>query len=77
MRQTLFTTLAQIGNNLSGVDNKAWSGAPAAFAYPLEDAVVSWYVATAAWASGYVGMVTQPYTPTGESENYISFDAEL
>ena len=73
----VYNTGSDWHNNLSGVDNRAWSGAPAAFAYPLEDAVVSWYVATAAWASGYVGMVTQPYTPTGESENYISFDAEL
>jgi len=62
-------------NNLSGVDNKAWSGAPVIGA--CSNNVVTWYVTTAAWASGYVGMVTQPYTPTSVSSNYISYDAEL
>jgi hypothetical protein len=62
-------------SNLAGVDNRAWSSAPTQLSPQLNTAV--FYVSTAAWPSQYIGMVVQPYTPTGASANFLEISAEL
>ena len=72
-----YNTGSSWNNNLSGVTNVTWTGAPALYSWHANKNSVEWYVAQTSLASGYVGMVIQPYANTGQSENYISFDAEL
>jgi hypothetical protein len=62
-------------SNLAGVDNRAWSSAPTQLSPQLNQTV--FYVSTASWGSQYVGMVVQPYTPTGASANFLEISAEL
>lgn len=72
-----YNTGSSWNNNLSGVTNVTWTGAPTLYSWHANKNSVEWYVAQTSIASGYVGMVIQPYANTGQSENYISFDAEL
>ena len=72
-----YNTGSSWNNNLSGVTNVTWTGAPALYSWHANKNSVEWSVAQTSIASGYVGMVIQPYANTGQSENYISFDAEL
>ena len=62
-------------SNLAGVDNRAWSSAPTQLSPQFNTAV--FYVMTASWPSQYVGMVVDPYTPTGASANFLEINAEL
>ena len=72
-----YNTGSSWNNNLSGVTNVTWTAAPALYSWQANKNSVEWSVAQTSIASGYVGMVIQPYANTGQSENYISFDAEL
>lgn len=62
-------------SNLASVDNRAWSSAPAQLSPQFNTAV--FYVMTASWPSQYVGMVVDPYTPTGVGANFLEISAEL
>jgi hypothetical protein len=62
-------------SNLAGVDNRAWSSAPTQLSPQLNQAV--FYASTTAWGSQYIGMVVQPFTPTGASANFLEISAEL
>jgi len=63
--------------NFAGVTNKVWSEAPVK--YGVNTSVTfNFYANHATWNNtGYYGNVVRPFTPTGESENYIILDAEL
>jgi len=62
-------------SNLAGVDNRAWSSAPTQLSPQLNQAV--FYVSTTTWSSQYIGMVVQPFTPTGASANFLEISAEF
>jgi len=62
-------------SNLASVANATWSSAPTQLSPQPNQAV--FYVTTAGWGTQYIGMVVQPYTPTGASANFLEISAEL
>jgi hypothetical protein len=73
----VFDTGSDWQTNLASVANYAWTGIPTVIA-PADSMVIAFRVSHASMGTDdHLGAWVQPYVPTGEAANYITFDAEL